>query len=102
MKLHGSVKRLRRGRTLRLALDPSDRLLVARGCVWLTRTGDPKDYVLRVGQEFSPARRGEFVLEALGETAVLGLKCSSREASPARVAVPSSSPAFHAQMAYSR
>jgi hypothetical protein len=76
MVLNKAVKRLRPGRTMRLNLASSARILVARGKVWLTAQGDATDYLLRAGEEFPIRPNAEVVLEALGRTAVIATKAA--------------------------
>jgi hypothetical protein len=72
--LNQAVKRLRPGRTMRLKLSSSARILIARGKVWLTAQGDATDYLLKAGEEFPVRADSEVVLEALGRTAVIATR----------------------------
>lgn len=64
------VSRLHRGRVSRVSLPAGGRLLVARGEGWLTAAGDPKDYVLRPGDEYRADGDKELVLQAFEQTVV--------------------------------
>jgi hypothetical protein len=74
MVMNQAVKRLRPGRTMRLKLASSARILIARGKVWLTAQGDATDYLLQAGAEFPVRPHAEIVLEALGRTAVIATR----------------------------
>jgi hypothetical protein len=57
------------GAPMRLMLGKGSRIAAARGAIWLTIAGDPRDYVIPQGKEFAAARKTEVMVEALGNTA---------------------------------
>ena len=46
-------------------LQAGERVRCERGVVWLTQSGDPEDYILRAGDDFTATRRGRIVAQAL-------------------------------------
>jgi hypothetical protein len=54
-----------------------------RGSLWLTQDNDPRDIVLKAGEQFQPDRRGNVLVYALEEAAF-----SWGPAAPAAVASP--------------
>jgi len=40
-------------------------LACLRGTLWVTLSGDPRDYILRPGDQFTPRVRGTLVVQAL-------------------------------------
>jgi len=76
------VSRLHWGRTSKVRLPAGARLLVARGECWLTASGDPKDYILRPGDEFQARgeKELEVLIQALERTVVYAVRYPSRVA----------------------
>lgn len=56
-------------------------LRISRGRVWLTRSGDGKDYLLKQGETMSSDLNPLFLIEALEDTTVL-YSAHSNEALP--------------------
>ena len=40
------------------------------GVIWVTRSGDGKDYVLRAGRRYEPKKPGSLVIEAMDDARV--------------------------------
>ncbi len=40
------------------------------GVIWVTHSGDPQDYVLRPGRQYSPKGKGSLVIEAIDDACV--------------------------------
>jgi serine/threonine protein phosphatase PrpC len=56
-----------------MSIDPVPenlRIVCRSGRVWLTQTGDSRDFLLREGEAFTATRRGQIVLWALAETRI--------------------------------
>ena len=89
------VSRLHRGRVSRVRLPAGARLLVARGECWLTASEDPRDHILRPGDEFQARgdRELEVLLQAFERTVVYAVRYAARvaEVPDAAVLQPSSS-----------
>jgi hypothetical protein len=63
---------LRRGGLMRIADARGMLLRVRRGNVWITEEGDPRDYFLRAGGQFTISGRGTALVSAL-EASLLAL-----------------------------
>lgn len=76
------VSRLHRGRMARVRLPSGARLLVARGECWLTASDEPKDYVLRPGDEYQAGgeKELEVLLQAFERTVVYAVRYAARVA----------------------
>jgi hypothetical protein len=46
------------------------RILCRSGRIWLTQSGDSRDFLLRAGESFNAAQHGRIVLWALAETRI--------------------------------
>lgn len=46
------------------------RIVCRSGRIWLTQSGDSRDFLLRAGESFSACRRGQLVLWALAEARI--------------------------------
>lgn len=56
-----------------MSIDPVPenlRIVCRHGRIWLTQSGDSRDFLLRAGESFSTTRRGQLVLWALSETRI--------------------------------
>jgi hypothetical protein len=62
------------GAPMRLKLGKGSRVAAARGAIWLTVAGDPRDYVLHEGREFVAPGTAEVMVEALGGAAAFSLQ----------------------------
>lgn len=56
--------RLDAGTLLAFEPSPDIRLVVLEGTLWVTQTGDERDYLVRPGQCFIPAQQGKVVAQA--------------------------------------
>jgi hypothetical protein len=57
--------------TMSIELVPENLRIVCRsGRIWLTQSGDSRDFLLRAGESFTASRRGQLVLWALAEARV--------------------------------
>lgn len=82
-----ATRTLSRGDTARVDERPGARLLVIRGCLWLTRHSDPADYVLYAGDSFLLEESRLMVVTALEDSAftVLDSRSESEHAAPLRL-----------------
>ncbi len=52
-------------------LNVGERVRCGHGVIWLTQSGEARDFVLRAGQSFVAPRRGHVVAQALGATSAI-------------------------------
>lgn len=71
LSLASAVTTLEPGQPLRLDAGRGQRLTCVQGAVWITQDGDLRDTLLAAGSDFSFARDGLAVVQALGEPAVI-------------------------------
>ena len=62
------------GAPMRLSLGKGSRVAAARGAIWLTVAGDPRDYVLHEGRDFVALSAAEVMVEALGGAAAFSVQ----------------------------
>jgi hypothetical protein len=74
MKLSHQIRRLRRHRAISLHLAAGASVLVARGKAWLTAAGDPRDYVLCHGRNYTARKPEHLVLQAFDSTVVYAVR----------------------------
>ena len=74
MQPQHQIRRLHRGRSASLYVPPGTTLLVARGTGWLTSAGDPRDYLLCHGKEYTARGTEHLVLQALEGTVVYAVR----------------------------
>jgi hypothetical protein len=56
-----------------MSIDPVPenlRIVCRSGRIWLTQSGDSRDFLLRAGESFSATRRGQLVLGAFAEARI--------------------------------
>jgi uncharacterized protein YjiS (DUF1127 family) len=71
LSLGSAVTTLQPGQPLRLDGACGQRLSCVQGAVWITQDGDLRDTLLSAGAEFTFARNGVAVIQALGEQALI-------------------------------
>ncbi len=67
---------LAKGRLVRLATRPGDRIECWSGCLWLTQDGDLRDVILEAGEGFVADRPGGAIVHALRDARYLLLSPS--------------------------
>jgi len=62
---------------LRVRLPKGSRIVATHGTLWLMRTGDRNDYLIRPGEHFVPGRASDVVVEALGGLAGFSIRAEA-------------------------
>lgn len=75
---------LKKGEVMSLAATVFPVIRVKVGTLWLTRTDDPRDYVLQRGDSFTNSGAGLVALESLSDC-VFNIQC--RETAPSQLTI---------------
>lgn len=68
-----------------MQLPKGSRIVATQGILWLTRTGDRKDYLMRPGEQFVSAGADDVVVEALGGAAGFSIRADAAPGTKSRL-----------------